>query len=383
MSGGGDVQFRVLGPVEVTNGAGPLRLGGRKQRALLGDLILHAGAVVSTTRLIDDLWGEDPPPTAEHTVETYISRLRRILRDAAAPDIVLTRAPGYVLDVESARVDAHRFERLIREGTAAAVRGDDREALALLGAALELWRGEPFEDLVDAPFAQAAARRLADLRLLALESRIELQLRGGRAQELTAELEALVAAHPYRETFHAQLMLALYRSGRQTEALAVFRRARALLVDELGIEPGPELRKLEQAILTQDPALQPPSGERGRPPATAAWRVRRGGLLIGVGGVVLLAVIAIVAAALAGSSASSVRVLANSVAVIDVRTDRVAAAVAVGARPAAIAFGSGSLWVANVDDQTASRIDPGTLRTLRTIPVGAPPTGIAASPDGI
>ncbi|HEX9356336.1 MAG TPA: AfsR/SARP family transcriptional regulator, partial [Streptosporangiaceae bacterium] len=168
-----------------------MRLGGPKQRALLADLILNAGTTVSTARLIEDLWGNHPPPTAEHTVEAYISRIRRILRDDSAREVLLTKPPGYLLDVGRDRVDAFRFEQLVEEGTAAAGRGDDNQASAVLRGALGLWRGDALADVCEAPFARGAARRLADRRLLALERRIEFDLRLGRAQDLIAELEAL------------------------------------------------------------------------------------------------------------------------------------------------------------------------------------------------
>jgi DNA-binding SARP family transcriptional activator len=258
---GGDLEFWVLGPVEVSDSGRNLPLGGPKQRALLADLILNAGTIVSTAQLIDDLWGDTSPTTAGHTVETYIARLRRVLRDGSRPEVLLTRPPGYLLDVEPGHVDAFRFGQLVKGGAAAAGRGDHGEASALLRAGLALWRGPALADVADAPFARAAARRLTDQHLLALERRIDSDLQLGRAQDLIPELEALVVSHPYHELFHRQLMLALYRSGRQSDALGAFRRARGLLVDELGIEPGPDLRRMEQAILRQDPGLeQPPAG---------------------------------------------------------------------------------------------------------------------------
>ena len=250
MVGGGDLRFHILGPVEVFSGRHILPLGGPKQRALLADLILNAGSVVSTARLIDDLWGTSSPPTASHTVETYIARLRRILRDGSASGILLTRSPGYVLDVEPGHVDAFQFEQLLKDGTAATGQDDHEQASALLRAALGLWRGQALADVAGAPFARGAARRLNDQHLLALERRIDSDLRLGRAQDLVPELEALIAGHPYHEPFRRQLMLALYRSGRQSDALAAFGRARGLLAGELGIEPGPDLQRgCEQAIL--------------------------------------------------------------------------------------------------------------------------------------
>src|SRR6516165_437851 len=269
MVGGGDLQFSVLGPVEVSENGRNLPLGGPKQRALLADLILNAGTVVSAARLIDDVWGDTSPVSAGHTVETYISRLRRVLRDGSRPEVLLTRPPGYLLDVEPEHVDVLRFGQLVRDGTAAAGRGDHEEASAVLGAALALWRGQALADVADAPFARAAARRLTDQHLVVLERRIDCDLQLGRAQDLIPELEALAARHPYHEPFHRQLMLALYRSGRQSDALVAYRRARGLLDGELGIEPGPDLRRMEQAILRQDPELERPQARQPHHPGPA------------------------------------------------------------------------------------------------------------------
>ncbi len=400
MGGACDLEFRILGPVEVSNGAGVLRLGGPKQRALLADLVLNAGTIVSTARLIEDLWGNDPPPTAGHTVEAYISRIRRVLRDGSAREVLLTKPPGYLLDVGRDRVDAFRFEELVEKGTAAAGRGDDSEASAALRRALGLWRGDALADVCEAPFARAAARRLADRRLLALERRIEFDLRLGLAQDLVAELEALAAAHPYHEPLHQQLMLALYRSGRQTDALAAFRRARALLVAELGIEPGPELRQLEQAILRHDPELRghPVAGAHLRsqerpPPQTLpgpAWPPRRAPHRRRV------LVAAVLALAVAGTgvlvalwhSASGAHipasdVHANAVVFVDFTRSAVLGQAGTRGRPAGIAAGFGRLWVTDTAAGRVLVLDPATFRVDDQIPAGRDPTGVAASADGI
>jgi YVTN family beta-propeller protein len=390
MPEGPELEFRILGPVEVSNGAGILALGGPKQRALLADLILNVGTVVATSRLIDDLWGDDPPQTADHTVETYVSRLRRILRDGSGSEVVLTRSPGYVLYVTPDRVDAFRYEQLVEQGTAAAERGEDEEASSLLRAALALWRGEAFTDVLsDAPFLAGAANRLAERRLLALERRIEADLHLGRAKDLVSELEGLVAVHPYRETFHAQLMLALYRSGRQAEALAAFRRARELLVDELGIEPGPELRDLEQAILRQDtelertPATQPrasspgspqPKAPPGLPSRPRAGRRRRGTLL--AGGLALAVIAAGVPLALrhSGENAS---VPTNGIGVLSPSGTSVAASLIMPSAISSLAVGDGSVWATSPEGHAVYRIDPSTRSVTQTIQVGAGAEGIA------
>jgi DNA-binding SARP family transcriptional activator len=229
------MEYRVLGPLEVREGDQALRLGGRKQRALLALLVLNANRVVSRERLIDELWGDDPPATAVASLQVYVSRLRKVL----GPKVLVTRAPGYVLWVGPGELDLEKFERLRGSGRA--------------GEALALWRGPALAEFSE-PFAQVEAARLEGLRLAALEQRIDAELERGLFADSIAELEPLVAEHPHRERFRAQLMLALYRDGRQAEALEAYRQAREAL-DELGIEPSDELRRLERSILMHDAAL--------------------------------------------------------------------------------------------------------------------------------
>jgi DNA-binding SARP family transcriptional activator len=263
------VQFRILGPLEVTDADATVPLGGPRQRALLASLLLRPNEVVPRDRLIDDVWGDDPPGSARKIVQLYVSALRK----AFDPErrILLTQAPGYRLAVEPEQLDAVRFERLVAE----ARRRAPAERAALLREALSLWRGPALADLVGEPFAQAEIARLEELRLAALEDRIAAELECGRVSELVPELEALVTANPLRERLRARLMLALYRSGRQADALEAYRHARQALVDELGIEPGAELREVERAILAQDPALAAPSAVEetvaARKPVTAVF----------------------------------------------------------------------------------------------------------------
>ena len=357
-------------------------LGGPKQRALLAILLLRRGEVVSSDRLIDQLWGEQPPVTAAKTLQGYVSHLRKALGD----DVLLTRGGGYLLVAASGQVDVERFEAMAADARRALADGDAARAHEVLDAALGLWRGEPLADLAYEPFAQREIARLEDARLAALEDRIEADLMLGHERDVVGELEALVALHPHRERLLGQLMVALYRCGRQTDALAAYRKGQQALDDELGLEPGPELRALEQRILTHDPTLETPvTTAPGRSSTERARRAPGGGrVLIAAGGaLVLAAAIAAGVVGLAGGGVVTVRVAPNSVAAIDPHTNRVVSQVAVGARPAGVAFGSGSLWVANLDDQTVSRVDPRTLQTLRTIPVRGPPTGIATSPAGV
>jgi DNA-binding SARP family transcriptional activator/tetratricopeptide (TPR) repeat protein len=250
------MEFRLLGPLEAAEQDRLLALGALKQRALLAVLMLNANDVVPVERLIDEVWGESPPATVGKSVQVYVSRLRRQLGDGR----LVTRAPGYLLRVEAGELDLERFERLVAEAASA----DPRRAARLLREALALWRGPPLADLAYEPFAQSHIARLEELRQLAVEQRIEAELATGRHAELIGELEALVSEHPLRERLRGQLMLALYRSGRQADALAAFRSARAALVEELGIEPGRELRELQQAVLRQDAKLDAPAViERG------------------------------------------------------------------------------------------------------------------------
>ena len=349
------------------------------QRALLAVLLLHRGEPVSSDRLIDELWGEQPPASAVKIVQGYVSNLRRVLGEG----LLVTRGRGYLLQVGPGQSDLDRFESLVADGRRALADGDAQGAAARLREALGVWRGPPLADFAYRPFAQSEIARLEESRLAALEDRIDADLALGEHGRLVGELEALVREHPLRERLRGQLMLALYRSGRQADALAAYRDARRQLVGELGLEPGRDLQELQRAILAHDPTLELSARETVRERDGIARSGRRGGVLIATGGAVLLAVIVVVGLKLAGSRAGSVQVAPNSLAAIDIRSDRVSATVPVGARPGAVAFGSGSLWVANLDDQTISRVDPTTLRTLRSIPVAGPPTGIAAGAGGV
>ena len=243
-----EMEFRLLGPLEVVEHDRLLELGGRKQRALLAVLLLHANDVVSTERLIDELWGESPPPTVAKSLQGYVSKLRKQIGSGR----LVTRTPGYLLQVDGSELDVARFESLVAEARGA----DPAVASQRLREALALWRGPPLADLAYEPFAQVAIARLEELRLAAIEERIDAELAGGSHRELVGELEALVAEHPLRERTRRQLMLALYRSGRQAEALERYEAARNALVEELGIEPGRQLRELHRAILLQDEGLE-------------------------------------------------------------------------------------------------------------------------------
>jgi DNA-binding SARP family transcriptional activator len=246
------VEFRVLGPLEVLDDGRPLDLGAPRQRALFAFLLLHANEVVSTDRLAEALWPEKIPRTAAKAIQVYVSALRKALRSAR--DVLETRGPGYALRVAPGELDLHEFERLL----ARARDEDARARAAILREALALWRGAPLADFEYESFVQAESARLGELRQLAVEGRAEAELELGGGSELIAELQVLVAARPLQERPRVLLMRALYRAGRQSEALDVYREGKRLLDEELGLDPGPELRELERAILRQDPALSDP-----------------------------------------------------------------------------------------------------------------------------
>jgi len=246
------MEFRILGPLEVWDGGGEVSLGGAKPRALLAGLLLHPNEVVPTDRLIDELWGEDSPEDAAAALRVNVSRLRKALPQ----DVLTTRSPGYLIRVEPNELDLHRFERLVDEGRDLLARGLAAEASERLRHALSLWRGPALADFAYDSFAQTAIARLEEIRVAAVELRIDADLVLGRHHELVAELEALVAEQPLREGLRRSLMTALYQSGRQAEALSVYQHARRALVDELGIDPSPALQELERAILRHDPSLE-------------------------------------------------------------------------------------------------------------------------------
>jgi DNA-binding SARP family transcriptional activator len=260
------MEFRLLGPLEALVEDRALQLAGGKQRALLAVLLLRANETVSTDRLIDELWGDGPPASAGKIVQVYVSHLRKALGEG----ILLTRAPGYLLQIEPDALDIRHFERLLEEARRRLAGGEPAQARPLLEDALRLWRGPPLAEFAYEDFAQAEIARLEELRLAALEERIETDLALGRHADVVPELEALVGKHPLRERLRGQLMLALYRSGRQAEALAAYQSARRLLAEELGLEPSEPLQRLEKAILDHEAELGEPTPART---ATLAPRV--------------------------------------------------------------------------------------------------------------
>lgn len=276
----GPLLVSVLGPLEVGDAGGTRRpVGGGKQRALLSMLVLHRGRAVTPGRLVDALWGEGAPAGAEVTLRSHVSHLRRLLADVGLGRALTTDPHGYRLVLGPEDVDADRFERLVGDGREALGLGRAEEAVPLLREALALWRGRPYPDLADVDGVEPEVARLEAVRLSAVESVVTADLAAGRHQEVVGELEGLVAEHPYHEGFVARLMLALYRSGRQADALEVYAAARERLADELGLDPGPELRELNRAVLRQDPSLraQVVRGPRADGPGSAGARGTRPG----------------------------------------------------------------------------------------------------------
>jgi DNA-binding SARP family transcriptional activator len=269
------LEFRILGPLEVWDGENAVELSGQRQRAVLALLAIHVGEVVPSERLITYLWGESPPPTAATSLQNAVSQLRKAL----GADVVETRAPGYALRAERSAVDARRFEQLLDEARSA----EAERRVRLVREALQLWRGPPLADFAYEGFAQNEAARLEELRLSAVEERIDAELELGRAAELVGELENVVRESPLRERPRGQLMLALYRSGRQAEALQAYQETRRMLVEELGIEPTPALQELHASILRQESALQPtPVADAGEDGVAEVARALLSGRLVAV-----------------------------------------------------------------------------------------------------
>jgi YVTN family beta-propeller protein len=383
------VEFRALGDLQVLDDGQALALGPHQQRAVLALLVLSAGEVVSSDRLIEALWGEHPPASAAKTVQVYISRLRKTLNGAqeetsASGGVIVTVDHGYVLRVDPEHVDVRAFERLLDRAREAFADGEFDAAATVLRQALALWRGAPLADFTFDAFAAADIARLQELRLEALEIRIDADLALARHAALIAELEALTTEHPLRERLRAARMLALYRCGREPEALELYRETRRLLVDELAMEPSPALRELHDAILRQDPALKPPATPRPPPTAAGDPRVRRRRRAALVAATLALAGgVALVIALLAPGDRPSVLVAANHVAVIDPGSRRLVGDVAVGTLPGPLAEADGSVWVANLDDNTITGIDATSLKRGATFTPGGPISDMTAAGDSL
>ena len=396
------MEFRILGPIEVSSGGRQVRLGGAKQRALLAVLLLHRNEVVSVDRLIDELWEGRPPATAVKTVQVHVSQLRKALgvrhNSDDAEEILVTRSPGYALRVGPDELDSDQFERLVENGRRALRAGAPEQATESLLEALSLWRGPALADFALDAFAQTEIARLEEARVSAIEERIDADLAAGRYQGLIGELETLIRAHPLRERLRGQLMLALYRSDRQAEALAAYQDARRMLDEELGLEPSESLQRLERAILVHDPTLDVPVPTPAEveptldvpvptpaevEPTLAVPRPSRRRFIL-VAALVAIAMAATLSVlALGRDSASSSTPAGNSVAVFDSSSNKFVADIVVGATPTRMVVG-GAPTGSPMPTTTASRgSTPSTRAVIDTIAVGSSPNGITTGAGAV
>jgi DNA-binding SARP family transcriptional activator len=369
------VEYRILGPLEVVDEGEPVALGRLKERLVLAILLLHANEFVARERLIDELWGESPPPTARKAVNVYVSQLRKVLvRNGRDP--ITTADGGYRLEVDAERLDAAHLQQLLATARERAAAGELEAAVGLLREALDLWLGPTLAGLLLESHGRDEIAQLDEMRLTALMDRIDCDLALGRHEQVLGELQVLVGEHPLRERLRAQQMLALYRAGRQAEALEAYQQAREVLVEELGIEPSPALQRLQQGILRHDPSLETASGTaaaNGLAPTRpfreqgtaldeqrARWpRVRVRRRYLAAAALVLLAAAAGLTA-LATRANGAPRVVANSLVRLDPASGKVVSVVRVGVEPGPIAITPTAIWTSNYGDNTVSRYD---LRT--------------------
>ena len=383
--------FLILGPFEVHLDGEPLALGGRQQRALLAALTLRANELVSSERLIDELWPEDPPDTADHLVHVYVSRLRKALGDEGRP-ILVTRPPGYQLVLERGQVDLDRFEDHVAAARSATEEGRYAEASASLREALAMWRGPALADVASESFARADAERLNELRAAATEDLMGSELAVGR-DDLVPELKSLVARHPLRERLRGFLMVALYREGRQAEALDAYERTRAVLAEELGIDPSHELQELHRRVLAQDPTLRAAAPTLARPedrddlahteaPVTPTVPPgRRLGLVL-AGMIVALVLLTFGLVMRNRHPAAPTKATGGSaVALLGDATDAPASPIGVDGSATAIAADGTELWVADGDTGTVTRIHTDTRTSDLPVSSGIDPIAITAG-DG-
>jgi YVTN family beta-propeller protein len=404
----GSAEFGILGPLEVSRSGCEVQLGGPRQRAVLALLLIEANRVVSMDRLADDVWGGDPPEGWATSLQTYVFHLRRALEPdrarGAAGDVLVTRDRGYLLRVGREHLDAALFQQGFTAGRAALEAGRYAEAAETLRQALGRWRGPVLADLADYAFTRPEAARLEELRLAALEARIDADLALGRHDELTAELEQLTAEHPLRERLHGQLMLALYRCSRQADALAAYRRVRDLLASELGIDPGEPLQHLHAAVLAHDPALDWPGGRQApadlqraaaATPAASlapglprlqgiarsrelAWARRHARRLLAIGSALAVVATACIVAVARPWAGEATGLPGNTVGLIDPAGAQVGAPVSV-ASPAGLAYGDRSVWAVDSADGTLWRINPATHTVVDKIPVGTDPAAVTVT----
>ncbi|TMM25824.1 MAG: hypothetical protein E6F94_07600 [Actinobacteria bacterium] len=389
------MEYRILGPLEVVDEGEPVALGRLKERLVLATLLLHANEFVARERLIDELWGESPPPTARKAVNVYVSQLRKALA-RNGHDPITTADGGYRLEVDAERLDAARLQQLLATARERAAAGELEAAAELLREALALWRGPALAGLLLESHGRDEIAQLDELRLTALMDRIDCDLALGRHDQVLGELHVLVGEHPLRERLRAQLMLALYRAGRQAEALEAYQQARQTLVEELGIEPSEPLQRLQQAILRHDPSLETPEGTaavNGLAPATARppqappveacapaarrrFQPRRWQLAIAV--LVILAASAAAVVVFSTSAAATPHVVPDSLVRIDPRSGKIVSVTSVGAEPQGIAITPRGIWTTNLTENLVTRYD---LRTHKVQTLGTPPEPFAVVAD--
>jgi YVTN family beta-propeller protein len=391
------VGFAILGPLRVTSGESDVALGGRQQRAILARLLIAGSTGASTEQLADMLWGERPPNGYATTIQTYVFHLRKALepeRGRGAPAQVLVTENGrYRLAFPPDSVDATQFQQAVDTGQRLLASGDVTGARVELRRGLGLWRGEVLADLADFEFVTPVAARLTEQRLAAIEAHIDCELAAGHHAAVIGELDELIAQYPLREQLHERRILALYRCGRQSEALSGYDRLRHQLADELGVDPSESLQRVHRQVLNHDPALdwtgpseapdrEEVGGATGQSPRRP-WYRRRSWLL-GAGALVVAAAVAAVSLVIVSERPrSSLPALpANSVGVLS-DNGSLHSAVPVGQSPSGIAYGAGSIWVANTSDGTVSRIDPHTQAVTQTIQVHAQPVAIAVTGQNI
>jgi peptide/nickel transport system substrate-binding protein len=386
------MDYRILGPLDVRVDGRTLELGGEKPRALLAILLLQANEAVSVDRLIEGVWGERLPRSAHKTLQGYVYRLRKLLENAdgetsatANGGVLVTSGHGYLLRVADGELDLDRFRALAERGRRALAAGDPATAATLLRDALGHWRGPPLADLCYEAFAQPAITQLEELRLAALEDRIDADLALGRDRDVIGELTGLIEQNPLRERLRGQLMLALYRCGRQAEALEAYQDFRHKLSEQLGLDPGPGLQQLEVALLNRDVSLKAPqaSGSSVLRPDVAQSRPQRWWIAAGTATVVAIAIAAVVLASPRRESTGLRAIAADSVGAINPARGAITAAVPVGSSPSDVAVGAGSVWVANYNANSVSRIDPVTHTVEQTIPVDSTPSAIAVGEGAV
>jgi len=391
------VEFRILGPLEVVEDGNPVALGTLKERLVLAVLLLHANEFVSRERLIDDLWGEAPPPTAREAVYVYVSKLRKTLT-REGHDPIATASGGYRLHIEPESTDLSRMHVLVGDARELVAEGEMEKAAARFQDALSLWRGPTLAGLQLESLGRDEVTGLDELRLTALMDRIECDLALGQHEQVLGELRVLIREHPLRERLRAQQMLALYRADRQVEALDAYAAARHTLVEDLGIEPSEALQRLQQAILRHDPSLETPTGTaavNGLPPDASSsaappqaleqgrrWGFRPRRWQVAVTGLILLAGGAAAAAILSSSASATLKIIPDSLVELNPRTGKPIEMARVGLDPGTIAVTPTAIWTANAGDNTVSRYD---LRTHTVQPrAGYPgmPLDVAVDGDG-